>query len=396
MTLSQTIPASGPDRRLDLDWLRIAAFGVLILYHVGMFYVTWGYHVKSSHASETIEPLMLLSNPWRLLLLFIISGAATRFMLDKLTIPAFLGNRLWRLVPPVIFGMLVIVAPQTYFQIVQQQGYSGTFWEFYQQYLPFSSTWGLTTPTWNHLWFVVYLTAYTLLIAAVGPLLKQIPARVAAPFTSGPLLLIAPFLFLFAIRWFLFPLFPVTHDLTADWYNHAESFAGFCFGFAIARHAPFFDSATRMRWLALALGLIGWAVDMTMDGMPSEFWSDNVIPGRALYAIHQGFRELQAWCLILAAFGFAHKHLAHRDGPIRRYLTEAIFPFYIIHQTTIVAAGFWLDSHGLPVLLEAAVLIALTAASCFAFHEFIRRIPPLRPLGGLKLNPPRPSEAATA
>ncbi len=65
-------------RRTDLDWLRIAAFGTLILYHVGMFYVTWDWHVKSPHASHAIEPLMLLVNPWRLTLLFIISGVATR------------------------------------------------------------------------------------------------------------------------------------------------------------------------------------------------------------------------------------------------------------------------------------------------------------------------------
>ena len=60
------------DRRYDLDWLRVIVFGLLILYHVGMFYATWGYHVKSVHASETVEPLMKLLNPWRLTLLFLI------------------------------------------------------------------------------------------------------------------------------------------------------------------------------------------------------------------------------------------------------------------------------------------------------------------------------------
>ena len=69
-----TLALSVPERRIDLDWLRIAAFGLLIFYHVGMFYVTWDWHVKSSHASQIIEPLMRLSNPWRLTLLFIISG----------------------------------------------------------------------------------------------------------------------------------------------------------------------------------------------------------------------------------------------------------------------------------------------------------------------------------
>ncbi len=389
-----THPYAIPDRRVDLDWLRIAAFGLLILYHVGMFYVSWGYHVKSSHASSTIEPLMLLTNPWRLLLLFIISGAATRFMLDKLTIPAFLGNRMWRLFPPLVFGMVVIVAPQTYFEIVQKQGYAGSYWDFYQQYLPFSSTWGLTTPTWNHLWFVAYLIPYTVIIAGLGPLMKRIPARIAAPFASGALLLALPIVYLLALRLFLLPLFPTTHALTNDWYNHAESFAGFCFGYAIARHAPFFLSAVRMRWVALTLGIAGWLTLITLYMTAYQTPSDD--RPIAIDILVQAAREVQAWCLILAAFGFAHKHLAHRDGPIRRYLTEAIFPFYIIHQTTIVAAGFWLDQQGLPVLLEAAILIALTAASCFAFHEIVRRVPPLRPLGGLKLNPSRPSETATA
>ena len=43
-------------RRYDLDWLRIVAFGLLILYHVGMFYVTWGWHVKSTYAGPSVEP----------------------------------------------------------------------------------------------------------------------------------------------------------------------------------------------------------------------------------------------------------------------------------------------------------------------------------------------------
>ena len=36
-------------RRYDLDWLRIAAFGLLIGYHVGMLYVPWAFHVKSEY-----------------------------------------------------------------------------------------------------------------------------------------------------------------------------------------------------------------------------------------------------------------------------------------------------------------------------------------------------------
>jgi hypothetical protein len=72
------------ERRVDLDWVRIGAFGLLIFYHVGMLYVSWGFHIKSAHRITELEPLMLVLNPWRLALLFLVSGAATRFMLDKI------------------------------------------------------------------------------------------------------------------------------------------------------------------------------------------------------------------------------------------------------------------------------------------------------------------------
>ena len=75
--------AVSSERRPDLDWIRVGAFFLLILYHVGMFYVPWDFHVKSPHPVEWLEPVMMLTNPWRLTLLFLVSGAATRFMADK-------------------------------------------------------------------------------------------------------------------------------------------------------------------------------------------------------------------------------------------------------------------------------------------------------------------------
>jgi peptidoglycan/LPS O-acetylase OafA/YrhL len=123
--------ATRPERRIDLDWIRIIAFGLLILYHVGMLFVPWDFHVKSVHIMPGLEPLMLVLNPWRLSLLFLVSGAATRFMSMKLQPRALFAARAARLLPPVVFGMLVIVPPQSYFQVVQNWGYSGGFVEFY-------------------------------------------------------------------------------------------------------------------------------------------------------------------------------------------------------------------------------------------------------------------------
>ena len=376
-----TLPSTIPDRRLDLDWLRIAAFGLLIFYHVGMFYVTWGFHVKSTHASSAIEPLMLLSNPWRLTLLFVISGCATRFMLDKMSTGRFLGSRTVRLLVPLVFCMFVIVPPQTYMEIIEKLGFTGSYADFYGKYATASGGWGMVTPTWNHLWFVAYLFVYTLLIAAIGPLMKCIPARAVRWQASGLPVIVIPFAWLLLTRLTLEPIFDETHALFDDWYAHALYFPAFLFGYAIAKHEAFFETCQRIRWPMLAIALAAWAaLQLGRVAMGSFVQSDEAM----IALIGVSLRELQAWTMILALFGFARKHLRH-DNAARRYLTDAIFPFYIIHQTTIVVAGHYLNQLGWPVWMEAPVLIALTVASCWLGYEIVRRIGFLRPLFGLKL-----------
>jgi glucan biosynthesis protein C len=381
-------------RRYDLDWLRIAAFGALILYHVGMFYVTWDWHVKSSRASEAIEPLMLLSNPWRLTLLFLISGAASRFLADKMNAWSFAASRMGRLWPPLLLAVFVIVPPQSYYEIVSALNadpalaarHPGALDDFWVRYASASGGWCdaegcLTTPTYNHMWFVAYLILYTLALLALGPLLKRVPRAISA-LIAGPGLFLTPWLVMFALRAGLFPIFGETHDFRADWYLHALYLSAFLFGFAIAKHEPFFERAMRWRWPALAIALAAWASLITFYAA----YPGDAVPPDGLRTLFRGVRELEAWCAILACIGFAHRHLRNADGPLRRVLTQAIFPFYLIHQTIIVVAGYHLDALALPVALEASLLIGATALGCWLFFELGRRVPALRVWIGLPSN----------
>ncbi|HEY6353169.1 MAG TPA: acyltransferase family protein, partial [Burkholderiaceae bacterium] len=163
--------APSSSRLLFLDWLRIGAFALLVLYHVGMYYVSWEFHIKSPHAGPALEPWMRLSSPWRLSLLFLISGAATSFMLQRDGASgSLLAARSKRLLWPLLFGMAVIVPPQSYFEVMQQHSYTGSFFDFVRLYASgyggFCKSDGhcLILPTWNHLWFVAYLFVYTLVL----------------------------------------------------------------------------------------------------------------------------------------------------------------------------------------------------------------------------------------
>jgi glucans biosynthesis protein C len=382
------------DRRYDLDWLRIAAFGLLILYHVGMFYVSWDWHVKSSRASDAIEPLMLLVNPWRLTLLFLIAGAATRFIADRMSAWKLTTSRMGRLWPPLLLAVFVIVPPQSYYEIVEAlqamppelaAQYPLALDNFYLKYVTASGNWCdadgcLITPTYNHMWFVAYLILYTLALILLLPLLRRIP-RAISVLIAGPGLLLTPWLFLFATRVTLFPIFGQTHFFADDWYLHTIYFAVFVFGFAIAKHQQFFEACTKQRWPALVASLAAWGAVVAFYAAHSE-----ATPAEWQRFVFRGVRELQAWTAIIAAIGFAHRYLRHADGPVRRALTQAIFPFYLIHQTIIVVAGHYLDALAWPLWIEAPVLMGVTALGCWAFFEIARRTPPLRPWAGLRSN----------
>jgi Acyltransferase family len=382
-------------RRVDLDWVRIGVFGLLIFYHVGMLYVSWGFHIKSAHRITALEPLMLVLNPWRLALLFLVSGAATRFMRFKYTLGPLLGARSARLLVPLIFGMLVIVPPQAYDQIVESLGYPAGFLDFYaRHYFAFGPQFCdpgpcILLPTWNHLWFVAYLWVYTMalgavLIAAPG-LVGWIERRLASAL-SGALLLIVPSAAFAVYRLALLPSFPATHALFGDCYNHAVYATAFLLGFVLARADVFWEAIESQRWRALSLAaalfisflLLRW----TREAAASPSLLLTLYRGTA-YGCYQ-------WLCIVAVLGFARRWLT-ADSPVRRYLTDAIFPYYIVHQTAIIMIAHELGGRDLPAWLEASIVIAGTLATCALTYEIVRRIAVLRPLFGLRLSGPGPT-----
>ena len=125
---------------------------------------------------------------------------------------------------------------------------------------------------------------------------------------------------------------------------------------------------------------VAWGALMTYY----HAWSDGSMPPEWLRMTFRGVRELQAWTAIVALMGFAHLHLRQNDGPARRTLTEAIFPIYLIHQTIIVVVAYYLAKVGMPIAIEAPILIAITVAGCWLFYDIGRRIPFLRIWIGLR------------
>jgi glucan biosynthesis protein C len=370
------------ERHYGLDWLRIGAFGLLIFYHIGMVFVPWGYHAKTAHPLPWVAVPMLALNSWRLLLLFVVSGYASRALLARGHGAArFARNRTWRLLVPLLFGVLVIVPVQPWIELTTQRGYTHDFGYFLlHDYFRFAKVHGLPLPNWQHLWFVGYLWLYTMLLVLGVVLVGQRSLQRVFDRMFGTVLVwLLPMAWLVIVSVWLFPGKGPTNDLIRDGVSHVQYLPGFLFGFALAGSPRALAAIHRCWPAALVVALVSYAVSAGIEWR----WPGLAHPAAPFGTVFAVARPVHGWSSIIALIGIADRFL-NFDLRWRRTLTEAVFPFYMIHQTIIVGVEGALLPFRLPPLAEFALLVVATIGGCWLFYLIGRRIGWLRPLIGLR------------
>ncbi len=374
------------NRRYDIDALRALAFALLILYHLGMLYVAdWGFHIKSPYSTMEwagwLQAPMIFINRWRMDLIFLVSGMAAAFLLRGEQAGRFFAKRTWRLLLPLVFGMLVVVPIQPYAQGVTNGLVKPGFGQFlldYWSHKPWPkdafSGWH-SGYTWNHLWYLAYLWVYTGVLALlVVPMNSRIGTKARAMFCGlrGFWLMTLPTLPLIVYTMTLQSHFPDTGDLVHDWYRHPMYFTVFLYGFLVARDAGFWTEVLRLRKWTLATALTLGVAYVYLDGIWPE--SDR---------FQQVLRNLYMWTMLLAILGWAHA-LLNRPFRWLPWATESVYPWYMLHQSLIVGIGFALIPYRLGPVTEPLAILAGTVGGCYAISEIVKRIGWLRPCFGLK------------
>lgn len=364
-------------RRYDLDWLRVLVFGLLIFYHVGMFFVIsdedWKWHIKNNITYEWIKYPMRLVNQWRLPILFVISGMGTYYALAKRTKIQFVLERLKKLFIPLVFGMLVVVPPQVYYEELAKGKIKGSFFDFYPSQL-FEGEYSVMNLDWHHLWFLPYLLLFSLVLVPVFSYLRKNPSNFLYKITAKMCTSI------FGLYWIVLPLYILEAFIEPFFDDYFLFFNGillFFIGFLLISIGDiFWKTVEQNRKTYLKIALVGFTSFLLLT-IPFE---DGVV--RHFIESFITVTTTVSW--ILCLFGFASKYL-NQPSKILTYCNEAVYPLYILHQTITVILGYFIMNLEWAFLYKFIFLSFGTfLMSWFIYEFFIRRWNLMRLFFGLQ------------
>ncbi|GAB2789335.1 hypothetical protein GCM10027073_21860 [Streptomyces chlorus] len=409
---ADTEPPVGAGRRSELDVLRALVVLGLVFFHAALvFSPDDDFYVKNPQTSGAVTVLAGFGVVWAMPMLFLVAGLGARHSIRHRGPAGFARERLLRLGVPLVFGTLVLCPlPQWLRLRAADSGYDEPYWRFWPRFLtvrpdladfPFVLE-GDHFET-GHLWFVVLLLAFCLLLAPVARQLAAAAGYVVPTLRRHPVLLLLPALPLTAVNALL-----GMEEGFAGW-NRWAYLLFLLLGFALADDEQVRALTRRAAVPVGVLGLVlfaGTAPGFVAGDDPFTAWTPFALFTRALFGA-------AGWCWVLAILGLLDRP---RNGTARagggtegtrgrdrilhralRYGALAALPLYVLHQPVVVVFAYGVVGWSVPAAVKYAVIVLSSLAVIFTIHEFgVRRTRVTRFLFGMRtVSPARPVPAAT-
>ncbi|HET6559628.1 MAG TPA: acyltransferase [Prolixibacteraceae bacterium] len=350
------------DRHFYIDWIRIFLICSVFLFHVGMIFNNWGWHIKNDIRLEALTPVMHFLHAWRMPLLFLVSGAGTRFALGIRSNGQYAAERTKRLFIPLLAGMLILVPVQVYIEKITQ--FSSLF-NFYLHL--FEGVYPTGNFSWHHLWYLVYLFFISMIFIPFIAFFRS-PRYAAfergveklASLKGGLLLLYLP---LIGSQVLLRPYFPhETHAFINDWAFICLDFLYFLFGFVLLGNPRVVGLIVRDRMIWLGTTLVASGI---MFSIMYVYYST-----AGAWLVFDILALLVSWSIGLTILAYAKK-FANIDNLWRKQLNTAIYPFYLLHQPILVVVAYFVVPFSVSLGMKALLITALTLAFFLLVYSFL-------------------------
>ena len=378
-----------PNNRLHyLDWLRILAFGLLFLFHAWRPFDHLPWHIKNEEQLAVFDLLTLFTHGWRMYLIFLVSGAGTWFALRSRK-GKFLKDRLKRLIIPFLFGILIIIPPQRFYEWIMFRGFEGGYIDFLALYpaQQLSDNMGWSVLLWfghlgTHLWYLPFLFVMTVISV---PLFRKIQ-KGKIHFTWLKKILSTQFgLFVLVIPMIVCRLVlkPVFSGYT-DWADFFVYIWPFIYGFIFMADSEFIDIIKRKTVLLLNVGILSSVLFIYLGSTDEQMVQNYLQPE---YSWTHVAITINAMIIALSWILFFLGLFAKSMNFNNSYLIPAnisILPIYVLHQTLIIVFGYYIVLWDLTPLTKFTIIVFTAIPASILLYKLIQLNNVSRFLFGLK------------
>ncbi len=372
-----TLHESKTERQYYIDWLRIILILSVFLFHIGMIFSPWEWHVKNEvRYSGALKNIMTFLHYWRMPLLFLISGAGTWFALGKRTPGQYLGERFKRLFIPLLAGVFILVPVQV---SIERSGNYASLIDYYPHM--FEGIYPEGNFSWHHLWFIDYLFFIALVIS---PFFNFFRGRTFSRFNLWlekiavkPLAMNIVLIPILLSQLILRQYFEIgTNALYNDWASMSFYILFFLAGLVMLPNKKISEAIKTQRLLFLGETVV-------VSGI--MFSAFKFIRSESLASIVWDVSSIiLAWSCSLAAIGFAKRYL-NKNSSFRKYANEAIYPFYLLHQPVIVILASLITGWEIPDLAKALIITIMSFILTLSIYRLlIYRVNFIRVIFGMK------------
>lgn len=377
------------EHRSELDAIRLLVVVGLVFFHAGLVFDSRDdFYVKNDQTTEATTIAAGLAVVWAMPMLFFIAGLGARVSLGHRSVRDFMAARALRLGVPLLVAILTIVPIPPWLRLrTEEPERHETYWQFLPAFFnvhldladfPFIID-GRYFET-GHLWFVVLLLTFSLMLAAGvawaprGPAREAVCtfARIARRRRGGILIPALPLAGLSVVL-------GLEEDL-AGWSRWAY-LAFFLLGFATAADDRFRLAMRRDAVVAAVLGLALFTASapafMSLDD-PFTSMTPLAMWGRLVFGA-------AGWCWVVAILGLLDRrrgrslvHGSSAGRPERRafygFLLAAALPIYVLHQPIVVSVAYWVVTWEGSMATKYVVIVLLSFAAILVAHGLLVRI----------------------
>lgn len=362
-------------RRKEIDWIRNICILMLFIYHTSAIFTDFGdFYIKTEKSNIFSNIFILLTFSWYMPLLFFLAGASTYFALKRRSEFEYIKERTKKLLLPFIFGIIVIVPPQTYLARLWRGesniNYFSHMKMFFTNVSDFMGFDGGFTPA--HLWFILFLFVISLIGVSIIKCFKLIGGKKVMNKIKN-VILSKYGLFIVIALTFIAEMVPGVGGK-----GLILNLLMFLFGYITYSDIDYINAIFKYRrTFAISNGII------IILGLGYFLSLRNMEIGILKNIAENGIKFSMIITAIITIVGYGIKYM-NKENKLLRYLNKASFPVYIMHQTILLTLAFFILPLMFPQWFSIIIINLLSVLITFGLYEIIKRTRYIGILLGMK------------